>query len=477
MNLAALPSDFAWGTSTAAYQIEGAVGEDGRGRSIWDTFSHTPGRTRDGDAGDVAADHYHRWREDVDIMRELGLNAYRFSIGWPRIQPAGSGPLEPRGVAFYDRLVDALLAAGISPVATLYHWDLPQPLDDAGGWPARDTAARFAEYAGAVGAALGDRVHTWITINEPWCAAFLGYASGVHAPGRTSAPDALAAAHHLNLAHGSAIAALRSVAPQARLSVALNIHVIRPAGLGDDDAVRRVDAVGNRIFLGPILGSGYPGDLLDDMAGITDWSFVRAGDEATAAAADSGGIDVLGINYYTPTLVRQWDGRSERLIAHGHGPVEHSPFVGCTDVEFVPQPGPRTEMGWPIDATGLTELLQRVHRDHPELPVMVTENGAAFDDTVAADGRVHDQARIDYLHDHIDAVAMARAAGVDVRGYFVWSLMDNFEWAHGYSKRFGIVHVDYATQTRTWKDSAYWYRDLIIRWRGQDRSTPAGRDA
>ncbi|HEY9379273.1 MAG TPA: family 1 glycosylhydrolase, partial [Jiangellaceae bacterium] len=237
MNLAALPSDFAWGTSTAAYQIEGAVGEDGRGRSIWDTFSHTPGRTRDGDAGDVAADHYHRWREDVDIMRELGLNAYRFSIGWPRIQPAGSGPLEPRGVAFYDRLVDALLAAGISPVATLYHWDLPQPLDDAGGWPARDTAARFAEYAGAVGAALGDRVHTWITINEPWCAAFLGYASGVHAPGRTSAPDALAAAHHLNLAHGSAIAALRSVAPQARLSVALNIHVIRPAGLGDDDAV------------------------------------------------------------------------------------------------------------------------------------------------------------------------------------------------------------------------------------------------
>jgi beta-glucosidase len=466
MDLDALPAEFVWAAATAAYQIEGAVGEDGRGRSIWDTFSHTPGRTRSGDTGDVAADHYHRWREDVALMGTLGLGAYRFSIGWPRVQPGGSGPLEPRGVAFYDRLVDALLAAGIAPVATLYHWDLPQELEDAGGWPARDTAARFADYAAAIGAALGDRVQTWTTLNEPWCAAFLGYASGVHAPGLTSPAAALAAAHHLNLAHGSALSALREAAPNARLSVTLNVHLVRAAGPDDGEAARRVDAVGNRIFLGPMLGSGYPEDLVADTSAITNWSFVRDGDETTIAAADAGGIDVLGVNYYTPTVVRQWDGRSPRLTRHGHGSAEHSPFVGCGDVEFVPQPGPHTEMGWAIDATGLSELLLRLHRAYPELPLMVTENGAAFDDQVGADGRVHDQARIDYLRDHIDAVTAAAAAGSDVRGYFVWSLMDNFEWAHGYSKRFGIVHVDYESQTRTWKDSAYWYRDLISRWKG-----------
>jgi beta-glucosidase len=468
MNLDAMPADFLWGAATAAYQIEGAVEEDGRGASIWDTFSHTPGRTRAGGNGDVADDHYHRWQQDVGIMQQLGLGAYRFSIAWPRIQPGGSGRLEPRGIGFYDRLVDALLAAGITPVATLYHWDLPQPLEDAGGWPVRDTAARFGDYASAAGAALGDRVNTWVTLNEPWSAAFLGYASGVHAPGRTSSSDALAAAHHLNLAHGAALTALRSVAPQVRLSVALNMHVIRPEGSGDDDAARRVDAVGNRVFLGPMLGSGYPHDLLADTSAITDWSFVRDGDEAMIAAVESGGIDLLGVNYYTPTTVRQWDGRSERLRADGHGQSEHSPFVGCTDVEFVPQSGPHTEMGWAVDPTGLSELLLRLHRDHPALPVMVTENGAAFDDELAPDGRVPDQDRIDYLHDHIDAVAAAMKAGVDVRGYFVWSLMDNFEWAYGYSKRFGIVHVDYTSQTRTWKDSAHWYRDLIARWRGQE---------
>jgi beta-glucosidase len=465
MSLEALPTDFAWGAATAAYQIEGATDEDGRGPSIWDTFSHTPGRTQRGDSGDVAADHYHRWREDVDIMRGLGLGAYRFSIGWPRVQPAGSGPLESRGAAFYDRLVDALLTAGIAPVATLYHWDLPQELEDAGGWPARDTAVRFADYAAAIGAVLGDRVHTWITLNEPWCAAFLGYASGVHAPGRTSASDALAAAHHLNLGHGLALAALRTAAPQARLSVTLNVHLVRAQGPGDQDAARRVDAVGNRIFLGPMLDAGYPVDLLEDTSAITDWSFVRDGDEATIAASQAGGIDVLGVNYYMPTLVRQWDGRSDRLTDDGHGQAQHSPFVGCADVEFLRQPGARTEMGWTIDATGLTELLLRLGGAHPELPLMVTENGAAFDDQISSDGRVHDQPRIDYLRDHIDAVAAAVAAGIDVRGYFVWSLIDNFEWAHGYSKRFGIVHVDYASQTRTWKDSAYWYRDLISRWK------------
>jgi beta-glucosidase len=436
-----MTEDFLWGAATAAYQIEGAAGEDGRAPSIWDTFSRTPGRVLGGDTGDVAADHYHRWAEDVETMSALGLGAYRFSIAWPRIH-------DRRGIDFYSRLVDALLERGIAPVATLYHWDLPQELEDAGGWTARDTALRFAEYAERVGAALGDRVHTWTTLNEPWCSAFLGYASGVHAPGRTEPAAALAAAHHLNLAHGLAAQVL-----PGRVSVTLNLHHVR----GDAEAVRKVDAVSNRIFLGPMLDGAYPGDLLQDTEQITDWSFVRAGDEAAIAAP----LDVLGVNYYAPTLVRSWDGGSSRATADGHGDGTASPWVGCDDVEFVQQPGPYTEMGWSIDATGLTELLLRLHRDHPGTPLMITENGAAFDDRVDPDGRIRDQRRIDYLRDHLQAVGRAMKAGADVRGYFVWSLLDNFEWAYGYSKRFGVVHVDYATQQRTWKDSAHWYRDAI----------------
>jgi beta-glucosidase len=432
---------FVWGAATAAYQIEGAAHEDGRKPSIWDIYSRTPGRVLGGDTGDVATDHYHRWPEDVETMTALGLRAYRFSIAWPRVH-------DQRGIDFYSRLVDALLERGIAPVATLYHWDLPQELEDAGGWPSRDTAYRFAEYAERIGAALGDRVHTWTTLNEPWCSAFLGYAAGVHAPGRTEPAAALAAAHHLNLAHGLACQAL-----PGRHSVTLNLHHVR----GEASAVRKVDAVANRIFLGPMLDGAYPGDLLEDTAGITDWSFVRPGDEATIAAP----LDVLGVNYYSPTLVRTWDGGSPRSTADGHGDGAASPWVGCDDVEFVRQPGPYTEMGWSIDATGLTELLLRLRDDHPDVPLMITENGAAFDDRLDADGRVRDQRRIDYLRDHIAAVGKAMEAGADVRGYFVWSLLDNYEWAYGYSKRFGIVHVDYTTQTRTWKDSAHWYRDQI----------------
>ena len=444
-----MTEDFLWGAATAAYQIEGAAGEDGRAPSIWDTFSRTPGRVLGGDTGDVAADHYHRWAEDVETMSALGLGAYRFSIAWPRIH-------DRRGIDFYSRLVDALLEHGIAPVATLYHWDLPQELEDAGGWTARDTALRFAEYAERVGAALGDRVHTWTTLNEPWCSAFLGYASGVHAPGRTEPAAALAAAHHLNLAHGLAAQVL-----PGRVSVTLNLHHVR----GDAEAVRKVDAVSNRIFLGPMLDGAYPGDLLQDTEQITDWSFVRAGDEAAIAAP----LDVLGVNYYAPTLVRSWDGGSSRATADGHGDGTASPWVGCDDVEFVQQPGPYTEMGWSIDATGLTELLLRLHRDHPGTPLMITETGAAFDDRVDPDGRIRDQRRIDYLRDHLQAVGRAMKAGADVRGYFVWSLLDNFEWAYGYSKRFGVVHVDYATQQRTWKDSAHWYRDAIATFsRGPD---------
>ncbi|MGK5555742.1 GH1 family beta-glucosidase [Actinomadura kijaniata] len=447
------PDDFLWGAATAAYQIEGAADEDGRAPSIWDTFSRTPGRVRDGDTGDVACDHYHRWREDVAHLAELGVNAYRFSISWPRVFPGGV--LNREGVDFYSRLVDALLERGIAPVATLYHWDLPQDREDAGGWPVRDTAFRFAEYAEAIGEELGDRVHTWTTLNEPWCSAFLGYASGVHAPGRADPAAALAAAHHLNLAHGLANGALRAVvAPTARHSVTLNLHHLR----GDPEAVRRVDAVANRIFLGPMLGGGYPADLLADTAAITDWGFVRDGDPAVIAAP----LDALGVNYYNPTLARDGDGSPAADSDHGHADGAATPFVGCDDVAFPRQPGPYTEMGWPVDATGLTELLLRLHREYPDTPLLVTENGAAFDDRVTTDAsggrRVHDDRRVAYLRDHIEAVRLAREAGADVRGYFAWSLLDNFEWSHGYSKRFGLLHVDYATGARTWKDSAHWYR-------------------
>jgi beta-glucosidase len=449
------PDGFLWGAATASYQIEGAVHEDGRVPSIWDTFSHTPGRTLNGDTGDVATDHYHRWREDITSMTEMGLDAYRFSIAWPRVMPEGR--LNQKGLDFYSRLVDTLLEKGIAPVATLYHWDLPQDLEDAGGWPERATAFHFAEYAALVGNVLGDRVHTWTTLNEPWCSAFLGYAAGVHAPGRTEPAAALAAAHHLNLAHGLAARELRLAAPSALHSITLNIHHLR----GEPEAVRRVDAVSNRIFLDPMTGRGYPSDLLDDTASITAWSFVRDGDEKTIAAP----LDHLGVNYYSPTLVRTWDGVSPREHADGHKEGAASPFVGCDDtIEFLRQPDfPRTAMGWPVDATGLEELLLRLRREYPGLPLVITENGAAYRDEVTGDGRVHDDDRIAYLRDHLAAMRRAIDAGVDVRGYFAWSLLDNFEWAYGYDRRFGLIHVDYATGERRWKDSAHWYKEAITR--------------
>lgn len=457
-----LPVDFVWGAATAAYQIEGSVTKDGRGPSIWDTYSHEPGRTAAGDTGDVACDHYERWPEDVAAMSQLGLDAYRFSIAWPRVQPSGSGRLEPRGIAFYDRLIDGLLEAGISPVATLYHWDLPQPLEDHGGWPTRDTASRFADYARHMGEAFGDRVDVWTTLNEPWCSAYLGYASGTHAPGRTVAAEALAAAHHLNLAHGLAVAALRPVIRQdAKLSVTLNVHHTRPATPADADAARRIDAVGNRVFLDPMLTGHYPEDLLADTSHVCDWTFLADGDEALIAARDQGGVDVLGVNYYNPVLVHVPAPEEPEWHEDGHRAGVRSPWVGSEHVDFLPQPGLHTEMGWVVDPTGLTELLLRLARDYPGVPLMVTENGAAFADEVSPDGEVHDSHRVDFLRDHIAALDAAVAQGADVRGYFAWSLMDNFEWAHGYAKRFGLLRVDYPTQRRIWKDSASWYRDLI----------------
>lgn len=454
------PADFLWGAATASYQIEGAVAEDGRLPSIWDTYAATPGKILGGDTGTVACDHYHRTAEDIAHMVELGLDAYRFSLAWPRIQPTGSGAFNQAGLDFYDRLIDDLLAAGIAPVVTMYHWDLPQALEDAGGWPVRDTALRFAEYANKVVDAYRDRVKVWTTLNEPWCSAYLGYAAGVHAPGRTEPAAALAAAHHLNLAHGFGARAVREVlGDDATVSLTLNLHVVRPDDPEDPedlDAVRQIDALANRVFLEPVLDGRYPQDLITDTAHVTDWSFVRDGDLAITHT----GLDVLGLNFYSTQRVRRYVPDHPRGTADGHGQSEHSCWVGADSVEFLQQPGPYTAMGWNIDPSGMTDMLMGIHERYPGLPMMITENGAAFDDVVTPDGRVHDDRRVDYLRRHIEAVGAAMDAGADVRGYFVWSLMDNFEWAYGFSRRFGVIRVDYDTLERTWKDSAYFYRDL-----------------
>ncbi|NGO81002.1 beta-glucosidase [Streptomyces sp. YC504] len=457
------PPGFLWGAATAAYQIEGAAQEDGRTPSIWDTFSRTPGKVLGGDTGDVACDHYHRFRDDVGLMSELGLGAYRFSVSWPRVQPTGRGPAVQRGLDFYRALVDELLEQGITPMATLYHWDLPQDLETAfpsgssagGGWPERDTAERFAEYAGIMAEALGDRVELWTTLNEPWCSAFLGYGAGVHAPGRTDDVAALRAAHHLNLGHGLAARALRAALPaRARIGIALNPHAVRPLtdSPEDRDAQRRIDALANRIFTGPLLKGAYPSDLIADTSHITDWSFVRPEDLAVIKHP----LDFLGINYYTPAIVSATsDPTAPRRDGHNSG--SHSPWPGADSVAFHRAPGELTAMDWPVDPTGLTDLLLQYTAEAPGVPLFVTENGAAFEDEVGEDGQVHDPDRIRYLHSHLSAVHEAMRRGADVRGYFLWSLMDNFEWAYGYSKRFGAVYVDYETQERTPKSSARWY--------------------
>ena len=458
-----LPAEFRWGAATASYQVEGAAELDGRTPSIWDTYSHTPGNVHNGDTGDVADDHYHRYVEDVAIMKQLGLQTYRFSIAWPRITPQVTaeslGPVNEAGIDFYSRLVDELLAAGITPAVTLYHWDLPQALEDAGGWPARATAERFADYAAVIAERLGDRIGTFITLNEPWCSAYLGYGSGVHAPGRTNHADVLAAVHHLNLAHGLATTAIRKVRPDATVSLTLNLAWVRPASdsAADVAAARRVDGLQNRVFLDPVLRGSYPQDIIAATSSVSDWSFVREGDLELIHQP----LDALGVNYYSPTVVRAYGGVGEREEADGHGASAASPWPACGDIEFPQQPGPYTDMGWPIDARGLTELLVRMHREHPGLELMVTENGAAFPDVVEPAGTVRDEDRIDYLRDHLQAVGDAVEAGAPVTGYYVWSLLDNFEWGYGYSKRFGIVHVNYGTQQRTPKASAHWYADLV----------------
>jgi beta-glucosidase len=446
------PPDFRWGAATAAFQIEGAVAEDGRTPSIWDTFADIPGRIERGDRADIATGHYHRYAADVALIQEIGLSTYRFSVSWPRVRPGGGAVDNERGLAFYDRLVDELLAAGVEPAATLYHWDLPQHLEDAGGWTNRDTAARFGDYAAAVAARLGDRVGTWFTLNEPWCSAFLGYGSGNHAPGRIDPRGGLVATHHLLLAHGLAAQALRAHAPTGQVSIAVNAGTVRPITdrPADIDAARRIDGLLNRIYLDPLLRGRYPADVVEDTRDITDWSFVHSADMATICQP----LDVLGVNYYQPDLV-----------GAGTTRVPSTPYPGCEDIAFHQTAGPLTDMGWSVDPTGLRDLLVRTHRDYTNatgsLPLMVTENGAAYDDRVGPDGAVDDPERIGYLRQHLAAVHEALTAGVDVRGYFVWSLLDNFEWAYGLSKRFGLIHVDYHTLHRTLKTSAHWYRRVI----------------
>lgn len=442
------PERFRWGVATAAYQVEGATTEDGRGQSIWDSFVRIPGRVHKGETGDVACDHYHKFRDDIALMRELKVAAYRLSVSWPRVQPDGRGRASHGGMDFYDRLVDELRAAAITPVVTLYHWDLPQALEEHGGWPRRDTAYRFADYAALVHDRLGDRVQTWLTLNEPWCSAFLGYASGEHAPGRRQPSAAFAACHHLLLGHGLAVRALRE-AGAGEIGVALNLPPVMPADpddVNDRAAATHIDGLHNRLFLDPILRGAYPSDVVDATQSVADWSLVASGDEGIIGQP----LELLGVNYYRPLHV----------MAQPDVPALPE-YPGADGIVFLPPTGNITAMNWPIEPSGLTLLLTRLATEYPGTPLMVTENGAPFDDHAVDDGVVQDNDRIAYLEEHLRAAHEAIRAGADLRGYFVWSFMDNFEWAHGYSVRFGIVHVDYATMRRTPKASGYWYRNVI----------------
>ena len=450
--MTSFPPDFVWGAATAAYQIEGAVTEDSRGPSIWDTFAHTPGTILDGTNGDIACDHYHRFAEDIAILADLGLRAYRFSIGWPRVLPSGAGAVNQPGLDFYRRIAETCLEHGVTPWATLYHWDLPQPLEDAGGWLSRETAQRFADYAVTTATALGDVVRDWITLNEPWCSAFLGYAAGVHAPGKTLGVEAVKAAHHLMLGHGQAIQALRSVDSAASLGITLNLYSIEPAtsSHADREAARRADAQGNRLFLDPILLGHYPGDAIADV-GLQDW--IAAHDEDLAVM--SAPIDFMGVNYYS----RQTYAAPAGGAFATPGATSASP--GSENLVVVDTGAPKTAMGWEVQPDGLVDVVDMVHRRAPGLPVYITENGAAYDDVVRPNGSVDDSDRRLYYELHVDACRTAIERGLNLKGYFAWSLLDNFEWAFGFSRRFGLVYVDYATQQRIVKASGLWFKEFL----------------
>ena len=457
-----LPDGFLLGAATAAYQIEGGAHEDGRGDSIWDVFCREPGAVLRGENGDVACDHFHRYRDDAALMARLGLDSYRFSVSWARVCPDGT-TINAKGLDFYQRLVDELLRHGISPWLTLYHWDLPQALEDRGGWTSRDTSVRFTDYALAVHDRLGDRVGTWTTLNEPWCSAFLGYTAGIHAPGRTDPAAGLAAAHHVMLGHGQAVRALRERDATLSLGLTVNLTVadpVDPTDPGDVDAARRIDGQFNRIFLDPLFRGAYPSDVLEDMAGLGLERVVQQGDLAVISTP----IDVLGVNYYQGEAVSHRPPPAPIDVQAATTREVRSPYPAADGVHRHPRGLPTTAMGWEVQPDGLTRLLTRVHEEYAGpagTAIYVTENGAAYDDVVAEDGSVHDTERTEFLRAHLRAVLDAVDAGVPVRGYFYWSLMDNFEWAWGYDKRFGIVRVDYDTQKRTIKDSGRAYAAII----------------
>ncbi|MCY1220442.1 Beta-glucosidase A [compost metagenome] len=457
------PEGFLWGAATAAYQIEGAAHTDGRQDSIWDTFARLPGAVADGHNGDEACDHYRRFVEDVTLMKHLNMKAYRFSTSWARCMPDGVTP-NAEGIRFYSRLVDELLDAGITPWLTLYHWDLPQALEDNGGWTNRDTAYRFAEYAATIHAALGDRVRIWTTLNEPWCSAFLGYAAGIHAPGRQDPRAGLAAAHHLLLGHGLAARELRQLDPEATLGITLNLTVADPrdpASDSDRDAARRIDGQFNRIFLDPVLKGEYPSDLLADVAHLGLAERIHDGDLAIISTP----LDLLGVNYYHGESVTKDPAEHPEPAGAEVAAVRpvSSPFVAADGARSVSRGLPVTGMGWEVQPEGLRRLLNRLQLEYTGpagIPVFITENGAAYDDVPNEAGFVDDQDRIGFFAAHLRAVHDAIRDGVDVRGYLAWSLLDNFEWSFGYHQRFGLVRVDYRTQLRIPKASALWYSSV-----------------
>jgi beta-glucosidase len=453
-----IPPDFQLGVATASWQVEGDVAS--RGLSIWDEFAERPGAIIDGATGEPACDHVHRLEEDLDLLAWLGVDAYRFSISWPRVIPGGAGRPSKMGLDFYDRLVDGLLARGIEPVATLYHWDLPLELEQTGGWPERETALRFAEYAAVTAEYLGDRVGRWATLNEPWCTAFPGYASGYFAPGRREPGAALAAAYHLMLGHGLAVEAMREVGAR-NIGIVLNCFPVVADTPEMEEAAVHLDALQNRLFLDLLTGKGVPADLLTRCAPSTDWSFVDDADRKVMGAP----IDWIGENYYTVTRVAPPAEGGGTSIA-----LDSDAYPDAPPLNFAPRP-PLTDMEWEVIPQGLVEVLHRMSHAVPGVPIWVTENGAAVTQSVGADGRVHDPLRIEYLNAHIAAALQARAEGVDVRGYFAWSLMDNLEWASGWTIKFGLVAVDPETGTRTPKDSADWYRQVIA-----DRGPYRGAD-
>jgi beta-glucosidase len=440
LDVGAFPAGFRWGMATAAYQIEGAAREGGRGPSIWDTFAHTPGLTRHGDTGDIACDHYHRWEADFDLLADLEVRDYRLGLSWSRLQPAGSGDLNTEAVDFYDALLSGLRDRGIRPLVTLYHWDLPQPLEDAGGWPVRATAERFGEYAGLVLARFGHLADDWITLNEPWCSSFLGYGYGAHAPGRTDLRAAVAAAHHLNLAHGLALSAIRIASPSAKVGITNIVTEIVPRGESAEDAAaaRRLDAVSNRVFLDPVYLGAYSTAVLDALSPLGLTEAVLPGDLELIGAP----TDFAGVNHYQRVVA--WH---DAALPFGVGERPAEPAT--------------TSFGWSVIPDSLTAVLTRVSREFTPLPIYVTENGASFDDYVDPNGDVLDTERVDYLAGYLAAAGRAIEAAVDLRGYYAWSFLDNFEWAEGYGKRFGLVFVDYRTQERIPKLSAHWYRRVI----------------